>query len=52
MIQFSEVYVEFHDSINNEDVVESFKYPQGMTDEEIEQEIADMLHPFEFKILQ
>lgn len=52
MLNFCEVFVEYHDNNTNEDVIDSFKYPQGLSDEEIEQELADMLHPFEFKILK
>lgn len=52
MIAISEVFVEYKDSNTQEDVIESFKFPADLTDIEIEQELADILHPFEFRIIK
>lgn len=52
MIAISELFVEYRDTNTGEDVIDNFKFPQDMTDEEVEAELADMLHPFEFRILK
>lgn len=52
MIAINEVFVEYTDSNTGENVIENFQFVEDMTDEEVEQELAATLHPFEFKILR
>lgn len=52
MVKYSEVFVEYTDSNTGEDVIDTFKFTDDLTDIEIEEEVASMLHPFEFKILK
>jgi hypothetical protein len=45
------VYVEFHDSFANEDVIEQFRFPAMTEESEITSQLDQILHPFQYRIL-
>jgi hypothetical protein len=51
-MDFCTVFVEYHDSYTNEDVIERFKFPPQASDHEITAGLDDLLHPFVYRILE